>query len=127
MDSRSWQVSDLTIRLLVVGGVLALVAVAVLFLRHRDRAPSRPLARVSLDPGVYLFTSATCADCHIARERLLERLGRQGFTEYTWEREPGIFETLSIDRVPCSVVVDDARRATLWIGQPDRMIYAVDP
>lgn len=119
--------SDLTLRLVVVGGVLALVVVAVLLARHRDRAPSRPLGRVSFDPGIYLFTSATCADCHTARERLQTRVGQQGFTEYSWEAEPGIFDTLSIDKVPCSMVVDDTRRATLWIGQPDRMIYAVDP
>ena len=119
--------NDLTLRLLVVGGVLALVVVVVLFARQRDRAPSRPLGRVSFDPGIYLFTSATCADCHTARERLQTRFGHQGFTEYSWEAEPGIFETLSIDKVPCSMVVDDTRRATLWLGQPDRMIYAVDP
>ncbi|MGF1618277.1 MAG: hypothetical protein ACFCU2_10825 [Acidimicrobiia bacterium] len=119
--------SDLTLRLVLVGGVLALVAAIVQYLRFRDRAPSRPLGRVSLDPGVYLFTSATCADCHGARGRLEERLGPGGFVEYTWEAEPGIFEALSIDKVPCSVVVDDARRATLWIGEPDRMIYGVDP
>lgn len=119
--------SDIGLRLLVVGGVLALVGAIVLFSRLRDRAPSRSLGRVSLDPGIYLFTSAACADCHTARERLEERLGPQGFVEYAWEAEPGIFDTLSIDKVPCSVTVDDARRATLWIGQPDRMIYAVDP
>lgn len=119
--------SDLTLRLLVLGGVVTLVVVTVLFSRRRDRAPERPLGRVHLDPGVYLFTSAACADCHTARELLLKRFGRLGFIEYTWEAEPGVFETLSIDKVPCSVVVDDARRATLWIGQPDRMIYTVDP
>ena len=119
--------SDLTLRLVVVGGVLVLVAVTVMYLWWRDRAPSRPMGKVALDPGVYLFTSATCADCHAARESLERRLGRQGFVEYTWEVEPRIFETLSIDKVPCSVVVDDARRATLWIGQPDRMIYTLDP
>lgn len=127
MDSPSWQVSDLTLRLVVVGGVLALVAAIVLILRLRDRAPSRPLGKVPLDPGIYLFTSAACADCHTARERLQRRLGSHGFVEYTWESDPGFFETLSIDKVPCSVTVDDGRRATLWIGQPDRMIYAVDP
>lgn len=119
--------SDLTLRLVVVGGVLALVVVAVLFLRRRDRAPSRPLGVVSLVPGIYLFTSASCTSCHTARERLMKHYGREGFIEYTWEAERGIFETLSIDKVPCSVVVDDARRATLWTGQPDRMIYPVDP
>ncbi len=119
--------SELTLRLIVVGGVLALVVAIVLYLRFRDRAPSRPLGKVTLEPGIYLFTSAACADCHSARERLEERLGPGGFVEYTWEAEPGVFEDLSIDKVPCSVVVDDTRRATLWIGQPDRMIYGVDP
>ncbi len=119
--------SDLTLRLVVVGGVLALVVVTVLYLRLRERAPSRPLGTVPLGPGIYLFTSAACADCHTAREGLRERLGPQGFVEYSWETDPGVFATLSIDKVPCSVTVDDARRATLWIGQPDRMISAVDP
>lgn len=127
MDSPSWQVSDLTLRLVVVGGVLALVVATVVLLRLRDRAPSRPLGTVPLDPGIYLFTSAACADCHTARKSLERRLGPQRFVEYTWESDPGIFETLSIEQVPCSVTVDDERRATLWIGQPDRMIYAVDP
>lgn len=119
--------SELTIRLVVVGGVLALVVGVVLYLRFRDRAPSRSLGRVSLDPGVYLFTSSTCADCRTARERLEERLGAGRFVEYMWETEPEIFEYLSIDKVPCTVVVDETRRAALWIGQPDRMIYGVDP
>jgi len=120
-------VSDLTLRLVVVGGVLALVVATVLVLRLRDRAPSRLLGTVPLDPGIYLFTSATCADCHTARELLERTLGSQRFVEYAWESDPEIFETLSIDKVPCTVTVDKARRATLWIGQPDRMIYAVDP
>lgn len=119
--------SDLTLRLVVVGGVLALVAVVVLVLRFRDRAPSRPVGTVPLDPGIYLFTSATCADCHSARERLQRAIGSERFVEYTWESDPAVFESLSIDRVPCSVTVDEARRGTLWIGQPDRMISAVDP
>lgn len=104
-----------------------MVAVTVLFLRLKDRSPSRGLGKVPLDPGIYLFTSATCADCHTARERLQKGLESKNFVEYTWESDRGVFETLSIDKVPCSVVVDDSGRATLWIGQPDRMISAVDP
>ncbi|CAN5750731.1 hypothetical protein BH23ACT4_BH23ACT4_04310 [soil metagenome] len=119
--------SDLALRLVVVGAVLALVVGAVLILRFRDRAPSRSLGRVALDPGVYLFTSSTCADCHRARESLEHHLGPGGFVEYTWETEPEIFEDLAIDQVPCSVAVGEDQRATLWIGQPDRMIYGVDP
>jgi hypothetical protein len=120
-------VNDLSLRLVVIAGVLALVAAIVMFLRLKDRAPSRPLGRVALDPGIYLFSSAACADCHAARERLQHALGPQRFVEYTWESDPAVFESLSIDRVPCSVSVDQERRATLWIGQPDRMISAVDP
>lgn len=119
--------SELTLRLVVVAGVLALVVAIVMFLRLRDRAPSRPLGKVTLDPGIYFFTSAACDDCHSARKQLLMALGPQGFVEYSWETDPGVFTTLSIDKVPCSVTVDEARRATLWIGQPDRMISAVDP
>ncbi|MEX1037230.1 MAG: hypothetical protein WDZ96_00075 [Acidimicrobiia bacterium] len=119
--------SELSLRLVVVGGVLALVAVAVLFLRRRDRSPSRRVGKVGFEPGIYLFTSASCLDCHVARELLETRLGADGFVEYAWEEHPRIFETLSIDRVPCSLVVDVDGRGTLWIGHPDPMIYALDP
>ncbi len=119
--------NDLTLRLVVVGGVLALVLAVVFYLRSRDRAPSRPLGKVSLDPGLYLFTSSACSDCHKARELLDQRFGPGGYVEYTWEEKPEIFENLSIDKVPCSVVVDETHRGTLWIDQPDRMIYGVDP
>lgn len=127
MDSPSWQVSDLTLRLVVVGVVVTSVVAIVLFLRLRDRAPSRSLGTVPLGPGIYLFTSASCADCHAAREILEGAFGSQRFVEYAWESDPGIFDALSIDKVPCTVTVDEAGRGTLWIGRPDRMIYAVDP
>jgi hypothetical protein len=125
--SRSKLMSELSLRLVVVGGALALVAVAVLFLRRRDRSPSRRVGKVGFDPGIYLFTSASCLDCQVARKRLETRLGAGGFVEYTWEEHQRIFETLSIDQVPCSLVVDVEGRGTLWIGHPDPMIYAVDP
>ena len=119
--------SDLTLRLVVVGGVIAVVFLVVLYLRLRDRAESIRVGSVDLDPGVYLFTSATCATCEKARKHLEGRLGESNLVEFEWEEHPETFSALSIDRVPCTLVVDEGGRGVLWRGQPDRMIYPVDP
>jgi hypothetical protein len=47
--------------------------------------------------------------------------------EYTWEQHPETFTTLGIDRVPCTLVIDEGGGGVLWRGQPDRMISGVDP
>jgi hypothetical protein len=119
--------SDLSLRLVVVGGAIVLVLLVVFFLRLRDRAESIRVGRVDFDPGVYLFTSATCATCDEARIQLKGRLGELNLVEYVWEQHPETFAALSIDRVPCTLVVDGEGRGVLWRGQPDRMIYPVDP
>jgi hypothetical protein len=54
-------------------------------------------------------------------------LGESNLVEYVWEQHPETFAALSIDRVPCTLVVDGEGRGVLWRGQPDRMIYPVDP
>lgn len=119
--------SDLSLRLVVVGGAVVLVLLIVLYLRRRDLAESIRVGRVDLDPGIYLFTSATCDTCEKARRRLERRLGQAGFVEYTWESHPETFAALGIDRVPSSLVVEAGGRGVLWRGQPDRMISTVDP
>jgi Uri superfamily endonuclease len=119
--------SDIAVRLVVVGGVIVVVFLVVFYLRRRDRAESIRVGRVGLDPGIYLFTSATCATCEKARRHLERRLGESNFVEYVWEQHPETFAALSIERVPCTLVVDEGGRGVLWRGQPDRMIYPVDP
>lgn len=119
--------SDLSLRLVVVGGLIAVVFLVVLYLRRRDLAESIRMGNVGFDPGIYLFTSATCATCEKARQQLERRLGQAGFVEYTWEQHSETFATLGIDRVPCTLVVDEGGRGVLWRGQPDRMISGVDP
>jgi hypothetical protein len=110
--------SELWVRVLVVVGALAaVVLVAALLRRPARRGEARGGA--GLPPGAYLFTSATCADCTTARDRLVERLGPRGFTEIEWEKEPGVFASVGIDIVPCTVLVARDGSATSYPGVPD--------
>jgi hypothetical protein len=119
--------SDQYLRLTFVGGAIFLVFLVVFILRRRDRAESIRVGRVELDPGIYLFTSATCGTCDAARRQLELRFGRANLVEYEWEQSPEVFAALSIDKVPCTLIVDEDGDGVLWRGQPDRMISAVDP
>jgi hypothetical protein len=110
--------SELWVRVLVVVGALAGVVLVAALLRRSARR-GEALAGAGLSPGAYLFTSATCADCLTARDRLVERLGPSGFTEIEWEKDPGIFARVGIEMVPCTVLVARDGSATSYPGVPD--------
>jgi hypothetical protein len=117
--------SEIWLRLgILVGGVL-LALLVVLMLRR----PARGIATdaIGLDPGVYLFSSITCADCAPARSRLADDLGPTGFVEIRWEDEPGLFAELGVEAVPCTVIVSDTGVAARFPGMPDRALDRLNP
>ncbi len=109
--------NDVWLRLAIVAGVVAISLLIILMTRRR---PGQSEARDGggLDPGIYLFTSATCSDCAGARARLAHMLGSAGYVEIKWEDEPGLFTRLGIDAVPCTVVVGEDGSASLNPGMP---------
>jgi len=118
--------SEVWLRLVIVVGAVALSLLIILVIRHR---PSRSKAGDGggLDPGIYLFTSATCSDCDGARARLADILGSTGYVEIRWENEPGLFTRLNIGAVPCTVVVGDDGSASVHPGMPDRAVRGLNP
>jgi hypothetical protein len=118
--------SEVWLRLVIVGGAVTLSLLIMLAIRRR---PGRPGAGEGggLDPGIYLFTSATCADCEEARARLADMLGSAGYIEIRWEDEPGLFTRLDIGAVPCTVVVGDDGSASVHPGMPDRALRGLNP
>ena len=102
-----------------------LVLLVVIILRRPG--PREASEAGGLGPGVYLFSSSTCADCVPARARLVEDLGPAGFVELSWESEPGLFAELGIDAVPCTVIVSEAGEATRFPGMPDGALERLDP
>lgn len=117
--------SEIWLRLgMVVGGTLLAALVAVLMRRPGARITTEA---VGVAPGIYLFSSSTCADCVPARERLVDELGSAGFVEIRWESEPGLFAELGIDVVPCTVIVSEVGVATRFPGMPDRALERLNP
>jgi len=118
--------NEVWLRLAIVIGSLVVSLLIVAMLR-RGPAASGSRDGGALAPGVYLFTSSTCADCVGARERLDDRLGSDGYIEIGWEDDPDLFTQLAIDAVPCTVVVGDDGSASLHPGMPDRALRDLNP
>lgn len=119
---------ELATRVALVLVVAVIVFVTVVGMRHHERRSGRRrVGETGLEPGVYLFTSAACAECGPAREALDARLGPERYVEVAWERDRALFERLEIDQVPCGLVVDDFGTASLFPGLPERMFSVVDP
>ena len=118
--------SEVWLRLAIVVGAVALSLLLIFVTRRRpvrwDAGDGR-----ELDPGIYLFTSATCSDCAGARVRLADILGSAGYVEIRWEDNPGLFTRLGIDGVPCTVVVLDDGSASLHPGTPDGTLRGLNP
>lgn len=99
--------TDLTLRLLVVGAVVVVAGIAAL-VAHRYGAPyHRPIqiTGVDLPPGIVVFTSTDCSKC----KRALARAKKVGapLREVTYELERPLFEAAGIEGVPLTVVVDE--------------------
>jgi hypothetical protein len=118
--------SELWVRVLLVVGAVAVVLLAAALLRRPARR-GEALTEAELAPGAYLFTSETCGDCQTARDRLVERLGTNGFTEIEWEKDPDIFTRVGIEVVPCTVVVARDGTATRYPGMPEEALARLDP
>jgi hypothetical protein len=118
--------SDVWLRLAIVAAVLGVAALVALMVRtsHRQH-PS--VIQVPLPPGVYLFTSATCADCRLVRETIVGALGPNGYTEIRWEEQPSWFEEVGVDAVPSTVVVAESGSAAVYPGNPDRALETLGP
>jgi len=119
--------SDLAFRVALVGLALLIAFAAVSIWRRRSRSPHRTLKKTGLEPGVYFFTSSSCADCGAVRKRLASRFGDDGFVEFSWESDRKVLERLDIGVVPSSLVVAGTGAGTLWAGAPDEMFSVVDP
>ncbi len=113
---------ELWARVGLVAGALAVAGVVVLIQRSRATRAVRKVVETGLEPGVYLFTSATCSSCTQARERLEAKLGQDRFRELAWEETSQTFEELGVDAVPAVMVVDDRGRGRIYPGQPDRAL-----
>ncbi len=114
-------------RIALVAGAILVTLVVTLILRARATGPARKISAIDLAPGVYYFSSATCAECAPARRMLIERFGEGGFSEMSWEQEPGLFHSLGIDAVPATLVVGSRGSGTLWPGKPNQMFSRFDP
>ena len=106
---------------LVVGALIAAGA-ATLVLRSRAKGEPRKLVVTGLGEGVYLFTSKACPDCGHVRGMLDDALGPEGYTELSWELEPGMFAELGVDGVPATLIVEVDGSGVLWPGRPDKAL-----
>lgn len=110
---------ELWTRVFLIASAL-LVATMVVAVRRKTASSSpRPLPPTGLESGVYLFTSADCDECALARAKLEDRLGEDGYAEIAWEQRPQLFADLGVDAVPATVIVAADGTALLWPGQPD--------
>jgi hypothetical protein len=80
-----------------------------------------------LGSGVYLFTSATCPDCEVARRLLVESIGPSSFVELSWESHPETFRDIGIGAVPATLIVTEAGSSTIYPGRPDQALEALSP
>ena len=110
--------------------VLAVLLIALIFsvaIRLRNRPRPRPVKDHDLEPGLYLFTSATCEDCAPARRTVRAALGEEGFTELDWESSPGAFTRLGVGAVPSTIVVGENGSAMLFPGPPNEALRSLSP
>jgi hypothetical protein len=119
--------SDLFARFGLIAGALLIAWLVTVALRRRSSGSPRKLAATGLDAGAYLFTSTACADCGPTRRQLDESLGKGGYTEVSWEEEPGLFHQLGINAVPATLIVDAGGSATLYPGRADKALVVLGP
>jgi hypothetical protein len=119
--------NDVTVRALVVTAVVTAALLIAWLLERRRASRPRKIQTTGLQPGIYLFTSETCAECTSARDLLVSSLGTDGFTEIAWSENPTLFEELQIPHVPASLRVDADGSGRCWFGDPKRMLMAEGP
>ena len=110
---------DILARLVVVAAAAALV---VGIARFRPRRRHRPLQVEGnlAGPGVYLFTAGACDSCDSARAVYEQVLGKDGFTEFTWEDHPELLARLGVVEIPVGTVLDASGRPVGSFAQVPR-------
>jgi hypothetical protein len=119
--------SEVWLRIGLIAGALAVAALATVVLRSRMTGKPKVLEVTGLEAGIYLFTSAACPDCSLARETLVDELGESGFVELSWEQHPGVFRRLDVDAVPATAIVGADGAGTLWPGRPEAALKSLGP
>lgn len=89
---------DFAVRLIVAGGIAVAAALAALLARRGRAWRRRVFESGDLEPGIHLFSSASCSSCARARS-VIERTGLP-FSEHTFEQEADLLERMAIARVP---------------------------
>jgi hypothetical protein len=51
-----------------------------------------------------------------------EALGSDGYREFRWEQDPGLFHDLGVNAVPATAIVDIDGSGVLWPGRPDKAL-----
>lgn len=108
-------------RVAVIAAALMVAALFVAVRRKIALTAPRRIGATGLEPGVYLFTSADCADCSLAGAKLEKRVGEGGYKEVAWAEQPELFTRLRVEAVPATMIVEADGSARLWLGQPDRV------
>ncbi len=115
--------SELAVRLIVVGAVAVVLALLIVMALRggRSRSPaSVTLSGLGLGPGFVLFTSATCPSCADARDVADRVLGPGRYVERAWEDDPDALTAAGIDEVPLVVVMGRRGRVrSVLRGVPD--------
>ncbi len=106
----------------LVAGALAVAGAVILIQRWRARRSIRAVEVTDAAPGVYFFSSSTCPTCERARAKLDARLGKDGYTEYAWEEDPGPFGDFDVDAVPAVAILEEGGRGRLYPGQPEKAL-----
>ncbi len=115
-------------RVAIVVAVLATAGLGAHLLSRRSRTtPHHPPIDRALPPGVYLFSSATCAGCEPARRAIVDRLGPSGFVEISWEEKPGWFAEFGVGAVPATLIMTEDGVPTVYPGHPGWALKTLGP
>jgi hypothetical protein len=115
------------LRPLIVVAVLGLAALAGLIISRKERRTPYRARQVSIAPGIYLFTSSSCAGCDPARRFLVDAVGPDGFVEVRWEDVPERFTETGIEEVPATLVVTSSGLAMVYPGHPELALQSLGP
>lgn len=117
---------EIWVRASLVAGAFTVAGAFALIQRRRAFHPVRTITSTGLTAGVYFFSSATCATCQEARDKLDAYLGRGGYAERVWDQDPGSFADLGVDAVPSVLIVSEKGSGRMYSGQPDRAWFGSD-
>jgi hypothetical protein len=111
--------SDLAWRIIILGALALVVAVAVWRSTPRAKAKLSEVSRPDLGPGVYFFSSDTCAPCHDTR-RVLHSAYGDAVIEIRFDDDPSGFAQYGVSSVPTVFVLGSDGSGTRLEGVPSR-------